>query len=261
MSPPASRQCPPSPCASSSAARRGSKKLGALALVAIVAWFGGCTPSSRLATPRGLSWSLEDARHPFEAARVLDAAHLSSRSPHAALFEGPPGHTLAAGTDAPLVFLGLPRGDGYARTDDGAFVREASLVIADAVVDELRSRGVDARLDRTSSLALVGREHPTATRVLWHLDIVHIRRTSTAVDASTSLSAWTRTSTGEPRWEQTFALSCHVTTPPFDVLGCLAAEAARELAKRLLPASPAAPPLRDGAPPSLSPSLPPGTKP
>lgn len=179
-----------------------------------------------------MSYGVETRSQRFHALTLVDAARGTSRTADAVLFEGA-AVPAALPSGAPTIVIGLPRGDGLALVDDDGFVRDASLVVVEELVDELRRRGLDVRLDRESTLALAPRGLvPTLRLTVW-IDTISVRRAPTHVDAHTRLHLWARGADGAARWEDDFALQIRERRAPFDVLRALGQAASDKLAPRL----------------------------
>lgn len=184
-----------------------------------------------------MSYGVERQGRPFNAVTLVDAARGTSRTAHEVLFEGsvaPPSST-AGDTDGAIILVGLPRGDGVTLVDRDELVRDGGLAVIESLVDELRRRGFDARLDRESTLALAPRGISPVLRVSIWLDDIVIRRAATHVEASSRMHVWARGAGGESRWEDDERLHTREDRAPFDVLDALGRQLAGHLAKKLAP--------------------------
>lgn len=187
-----------------------------------------------IASPRGMSYGVERADRPFHAVAVVAAARGTSRTAHDVLFEGLPAPVAPVGAASPVsVVIGLPRGDGLALVDEDAMVRDASLVLVEELVDDLRRRGIDARLDRQTTLALPPVDFAPTLRLSIWIETITVRRAKAHVDGRTRVHLWARGADGTARWEDDHALQVREDRAPFDVLRALGQAAAAKLAPRL----------------------------
>ena len=221
------------------AGRSAARRCAAILLGIALGPLGGCGRSGVLAEPRGASYVLETASRPYGALAAVNEARLAGVDPTRALFDGPSDAFPVRG---PVLFVGLPRGSGIALANGGGFIRDADLPVVESLVASLRRAGIDARLDRTGTLASVGLAGPAGSqRLLLHLDDIQISRGEKTARAGATLRVWARSGSGALAWERTFHLRDSQMTRPFDVLAGLGADAARQLQQAPLFAAAPAP--------------------
>jgi hypothetical protein len=199
----------------------------------------GAAPTA-VALPAGASYVLETRDHLFDAGAAIDRARAEGRDPRLVLFGSPVedlnqrvGLVLRELLEReaarrhepkdPVLIFGLPRGSGVAVDGQGGFIRDADLAVVEAAVATLRSRGLDARFDRSSSLGLGVRDLGTrpCARVLVDLDRLRLARSVGAIEAATTARLTVRGADGRDRRAPIVSLSAHVDRAPFDALAGL----------------------------------------